>query len=150
MTYKSILSLVALVATVALAVPAVAKQHAGGTSSGKKMMMNNKMENCQTMNRQKHQMMAEMKEQDTELSRKIAKMNNAPDDKKADLMASIITDMAEQRVTRNEKMAKMQEKMMKHMMDHMQMGKDSMSQCPMMMSKKDTGDQPNSDHTKHQ
>ena len=33
-------------------------------------------------------------------------------------------------------MAKMQEVMMKHMMEHMQMGKESMSQCPMMKDMK--------------
>ena len=48
------------------------------------------------------------------------------------LMAAVVTKMAEQRMTMEARKAKMEEEMMKHMMRHMQMGKESMSQCPMI------------------
>jgi hypothetical protein len=40
--------------------------------------------------------------------------------------------MEEQRIAMDARKAKMEDEMMKHMMEHMQMGKKSMSQCPMM------------------
>jgi hypothetical protein len=40
--------------------------------------------------------------------------------------------MVEQRIARDERKAKMEEQMMKHLMQQMQIGKESMSQCPMM------------------
>jgi hypothetical protein len=74
---------------------------------------------------------------------------HAPDSKKVGLIAAILTKMTEQRIAMDARKAKMQEEMMKHMMQHMQMGKESMSQCPMMKEMKDmkgmdekTGDTP--------
>lgn len=53
--------------------------------------------------------------------------------------------MVEQRITMDARKAKMEEEMMKHMMQHvmqyMQMGKDSISQCPMMKGMKDMDEQ---------
>ncbi|MBM2802908.1 MAG: hypothetical protein HW419_801 [Deltaproteobacteria bacterium] len=54
-------------------------------------------------------------------------MNRAPEDKKTDLMAAALTHVVEQRITMDARKAKVEEQMMKHM----QMGKESMSQCPM-------------------
>ena len=87
---------------------------------------------CQEMKEQKEKMMEEMKAQDAELTAQVAKMNSAPEDKKMNLMAAVITRMVEQRIAMDAQMAKMHEEMMKHMMAHMAMGKDSMMQCPMM------------------
>ena len=60
------------------------------------------------------------------------------------LMAAVLNHSVEQRVTMDARKAKMEKKMMKHMMQHMQMGKGSMSQCPMMKGMEDmdekTGD----------
>ena len=67
-------------------------------------------------------------------------MNRAEKDKKVDLMAAIVTDMEEQRISMDARKAKMDEEMMQHMMQHMQMGKESMSQCPMMKGMKDMDD----------
>lgn len=68
-------------------------------------------------------------------------MNAAPADQKQALMAGIVTNLVEQRTAMHQEKAKMEEKMMKHMMEHMQMGKKSMSDCPMMKGMKD--------HSKH-
>jgi hypothetical protein len=104
-----------------------------------KMMMDGKMmERCQEMKAQKQKMTEDMKAQDAELTEQVAKMNSAPADKKMSLMAAVITHMVEQRIAMDARMADMQDEMMKHMMQHMQMGKDSMSQCPMMKGMKDT------------
>jgi len=90
------------------------------------------MERCQAMKEQKETMMAEMKAQDAELTAQVAKMNSAPEDQKLDLIAAVVTRMVEQRTAMNVRMAKMQEEMMQHM----QMGKESLSQCPMMKGMK--------------
>jgi hypothetical protein len=103
---------------------------------GKMMTETNMMQCCQTMKEQKKKMMADMKVQDAELAAQVAKMNSAPEDKKFDLMAAVVTQMVEQRTAMNARKAKMDEEMMKHMMQHMQMGKESMSQCPMMKGMK--------------
>jgi uncharacterized protein (DUF2336 family) len=81
--------------------------------------------------------MEDMKAQDAELTEQLIRMNSAPEDKKLGLIAAVVTRMVEQRTAMNARMAKMQEEMMQHMMEHMQMGKGSMSQCPMMKGMKD-------------
>ena len=90
------------------------------------------MEQCMEMKQQKQKMMEDMKAQDTELTTQLARMNGAKKNEKAPLMAAVITTMVEQRIARDAHKAKMEEEMMRHMMVHMQMGKDSISQCPMM------------------
>ena len=96
------------------------------------IMETNMMQRCQALKEQKEKMMADRKAQDAELTEQLAKMNRAPVDKKMDLMAAVITPMVEQRITMDARKAKMEEEMMKHMMQHMQIGKESISQCPMM------------------
>src|SRR5450756_2565220 len=91
--------------------------------------------------------MDDMKVQDAQLTEQLADMNRAPEDKKMGLMAAVITHMVEQRIAMDARKAKMEEEMMKHMMQHMQMGKESMSQCPMM---KDMDDKSGNDHKEHQ
>ena len=103
---------------------------------GKMMTETNMMQCCQTMKEQKKKMMADMKAQDAEVAAQVAKMNSAPENKKLDMMAAVVTQMVEQRTAMNARKAKMDEEMMKHMMQHMQMGKESMSQCPMMKGMK--------------
>jgi hypothetical protein len=90
------------------------------------------MEGCQEMKEQKQRMKESMKAQDAQLTEQLAEMNGAPVDKKMGLMAAVVTKMVEQRISMDAQMAEMDEAMMKHMMQHMQMGKGSMSQCPMM------------------
>ena len=101
-------------------------------AEGKKMMEGKMMERCQAMKEQKQKMKEDMKAHDAELTERLTEMNSAPEDKKVGLMAAVITHMVEQRITMDARKAKMEEEMMKHMMQHMQMGKESMAQCPMM------------------
>jgi hypothetical protein len=106
------------------------------------------MERCQEMKQQKQKMMADMKAQDDQLMEQVAEMNRAPHDKKIGLMAAVLTHMAEQRIAMDARKAKMDEEMMQHM----QMGKDSMLQCPMlkdMKGMKDMGDKSEDAHKEH-
>ncbi len=118
-------------------------------AEGKKMMEGKMMEGCKEMKAQKQKMKEDMKAQDTELTERVAKMNSAPEDKKLDLTAGVVTHMVEQRISMNARKAKMEEEMMKHMMEHMQMGKESMAQCPMMKGMKDMDDKSGDTHKEH-
>ncbi|WP_333645728.1 hypothetical protein [Candidatus Binatus sp.] len=101
-------------------------------AEGKTMTEAKMTERCQEMKEQKQKMKEDAKAQDAQLTEELANMNRAPEDKKMGLMAAVVTHMAEQRIAMDARKAEMEEKMMKHMMQHMQMGKESMAQCPMM------------------
>ena len=103
-----------------------------GPAERKKMMDAKMMASCQEMMEQKQKMKEDMDAQDAQLTKQLAEMNSAPEHKKMDLMAAALTQMVEQRIAMDARKAKMEEEMMKHMMEHMEMGKESMSQCPMM------------------
>ena len=90
------------------------------------------MEQCQAMKEKKQSMKEDMKTQDAQLTAQLAEMNHAPKNKKVDLIAAALTNMVEQRIAMDARKAKMEEAMMQHMMEHMQMGKADMSKCPMM------------------
>ena len=129
-------SSIALAFALAIGLPSLSQAAEPQTKDGKMMMDGKMKEDCQQMKEQKEKMMADMKTQDTELTTQVAAMNSAPDDKKAGLMATIVTQLVQQRAARDEQMQKMHGEMMKHMMGHMKMGKESMSQCPMMKDTK--------------
>lgn len=99
------------------------------SAASKNRMDAKMMERCQGMKEEKQKMMDDMKAQDALLTEQLTKMNSAPDDKKMSLMAAVITLMAEQRVAMNARMAKMETEKMQHMQ---MMGKEPMSQGPMM------------------
>ena len=105
---------------------------AADTASGAAMTTGSMAEQCKSLQAHKQQMLAETKAQDAALSEQVAQMNSAADDKKLGLLAALVTRMAEQRIARNAHMATMSDDMMKHMVKHMQAGKESMQECPMM------------------
>jgi hypothetical protein len=108
------------------------------------------MEQCKEMKEQKAKMKADMKVHDAQLTERLTAMNRAPQDKKTDLMAAVVTHMVEQRIAMDARKAKMEEEMMKHMMQHMQMGKESMAKCPMMKGMKGMDDKSGDAHKAHQ
>ena len=119
--------------TFALALAFWAPVHAQSTARAKGAMMEGKMaDRCEEMMAQKNKMMVDVKAQDTELAAQVAQMNAASDDKKIRLMAGVVTQIAEQRIAMSARMQKGHDEMMKHMSEHMKMGEESMSQCPMM------------------
>lgn len=97
-----------------------------------KMTDSQMAEHCKAMKAQHQKMCDDCKAQDAQLTSDIAAMNAAPADKKVDLIAAALTRVVEQRIAMDARRATMDEAMMKHMMEHMQMGKDSMPGCPMM------------------
>ena len=94
------------------------------------------MARCKEMMEQKQKMKDNMAAENARLTEQVTEMNSAPKDKKIGLMAAVLTHMVEQRIAMDARKAKMDDEMMKHMMQHMQMGKESMAQCPMMKDMK--------------
>lgn len=88
--------------------------------------------NCQVVMADHQKMMTEMKGADERLNDLVAKMNTASPKEEANATAAVVTEMVAQRRTMMNSMAKDQQEMMAHMMEHMQAGKDSMAMCPMM------------------
>ncbi len=102
------------------------------------------MDHCQEMKEQKQKLAEDIKAQDAQLTEQLAGMNRAPDERKTGLMAVVVTNMAKQRMNMDARKTKMEDEMMHHMMEHMQMGKASMAECPMMKGNSDMGS-PNAD-----
>ena len=121
-----------LALALALAVWSPAQAQSAEPAKAGNMTKAKMMEHCQEMKEQKQKLKEDGKAQDDRLTGQLSEMNRAPEDKKMGLMATVLTNMVEQRITMDARKAKMEEAMMKHMMEHMQMGKESMSQCPMM------------------
>ena len=125
-----------LALALALAIRSPLQAQTAEPKQAKSMMAAPMMEKCQEMKAQKQKMKEDIAAQDARLTEQLAEMNRAPEGKKIGLMAAVLTNMAEQRVAMDARKAKMEEAMMQHMMQHMQMGKESMSQCPMMTGMK--------------
>ncbi len=73
-----------------------------------------------------------MKAADTRQDALVVKMNKASGNDKAKATAALVTDMVASRRGSQDGMMTMQHKMMGHMAEHMQAGKESMDSCPMM------------------
>ncbi len=126
-----------LALALALAIWSPVPARSAESAEGEKMPEVKMMEQCQEMKAQKAKMKADTKAQDAELTAQLTEMNRAPQDKKTDLMAAVVTHMVEQRIAMDARKAKMEEEMMKHMMQHMQMGKESSAKCLMMKKMND-------------
>jgi len=146
---NSILTCSCLALAMTLAIWSPVPGHSEEAAGGEKMADSKMMEQCREMKEQKAKMNADIKAQDISLAGEIAAMNSAPQDRKSELMAAIITKMVEQRTATDERKAKMDEEMMNHMMQHMHMGKKSMAQCPMMKGMKGMKEKSDSDHKEH-
>jgi len=121
-------------------------------SQSKHGMMNaDMMEHCHKMMQEHAQMTADTKAMDEKLNSLVATMNAASGKEKVDAIAAAVTELAAQRKFMQGKRATMQTDMMQHMMEHMQMGSESMSMCPMMKGMKATqsGSDKSNGHTKH-
>ncbi len=126
----TICSIFALAFTLAIWVPA---QSASSEPADQKLMTEERMKGCcGAMKTQMGKMKADVKAQDDELTKHVAKMNAAPDDKKLEVMAAVITHMAQERITMNEHMDQLQMAMRQHIMQHMSMSKESIAGCHMM------------------
>jgi hypothetical protein len=90
------------------------------------------LEQCRAMKVQKQKMHTDMQSQSDQLSRQLETMNRAPREEKLELLSSVVTEMVEQQTTMNARKAKMDDEMMKHLLQHMQAGKESLAQCPLL------------------
>ena len=88
----------------------------------------------------------EMKAHNAPLTEQITDMNCAPQDKKTDLMAAVVTHMVEQRIAVDARKGKRKEEMMQLM----QLGKESMAKCPMMKGMKGVDEKSEDAHKEHQ
>lgn len=86
------------------------------------------MEECQAM-------MDDMKAMDAKLDALVQAMNAAEGSRKVDATAAVVAELVAQRKAMSAMMESMQPMMMEHM-KHMQMGMESMEQCPMMQGHK--------------
>lgn len=110
------------------------------------------MKSCQAMAAEKQKLMKDIQAQDAELAKQVARMNSAPANRKMDRMAALITRMVTQRTVMNVRQAKMQEGIMQHMIQHIQMGKESLAQCECVMTSTDpkpSGRKEHPDHPDH-
>ena len=148
-THATLLIRSSLALALAVAIWSPVPARSAESAAGEKMTEAKMMEQCQEMKEQKAKMRADKKAHDAQLTEHVAKMNSAPQDKKTDLMAAVVTHMVEQRIAMDARKAKMEEEMMKHMMQHMQMGKESMAKCPMMKGMKGMDEKPAGDHKEH-
>ena len=95
------------------------------------------IQRCNHLKAEKQKLASETQSQDADLTAQLSQMNSATADKKLDLVAAVVTKIATQRMAMDVRRATIEDEMMKHMMLHMQMGKDSMRDCPMMNDMKD-------------
>jgi len=93
---------------------------------------------CRTLKSQSESLMAEMKAQDAALAEQLATMNGASDENKVGLLAAVVTRLVEERAALDARLENLHQSMMQHMSQHLQAGKDSLSQCPMMKSGEST------------
>lgn len=87
---------------------------------------------CQEMMAAHQKMMTEMTAADRRLDELVAKMNSATGPAKVEATAAAVTELVTERKAMHERMMKMHQGTMGHMMEHMQAGKESMAMCPMM------------------
>lgn len=125
----------------------------GKQTGAKPGMMDDKkmMAHCMEMMQKRDRMQAEFKAMDTRMDDLMAKMNAAGDTDKREAMMAVITEMVAQHRSQRDRMVSMQADMMRHMMEHMQMGKQSMAMCPMMkeMQMSPNGLAAPEDHSQH-
>ena len=120
-----------LAALIAATIPltAVRAEEAGQTETS-----DQKQEQTSDTMGMKGKMMSNWKEQDAELDKLVAEMNNAPAEKKLDAVAAVLTKLVEQRKAMHGQMQKM-----------MAVNEKGMGMCRMMMGMDKEGD----DHSKH-
>jgi len=107
------------------------------------------MKSCQAITAEKQKLTKDIQAQDAELTKLVARMNSAPANRKMDRMAAIITKLVTQRTVMNVRQAKMQEGIMQHMIQHIQLGKESLAQCQCAMTSTDAKPARRGEHPDH-
>ena len=115
-------------------------------SKMEKMSDATRADHCSDMMKQKTTMAAEMKADDNALASQVSAMNRESDTEKLSRLAAVVTKMSDQRIAMNASHAKMEEAMMGHIMERMQMGPASVGGCPIMKS---TDEKSTGEHKEH-
>ena len=97
-----------LLLALALALWSPVQAHSAEPAPGQKMMKGKMPEHCQQMVEERRKMRDERRAEDAKLREQLVKMNEASDGEKVDLMAAIVTQLVEQRISRNEHREEMQ------------------------------------------
>jgi hypothetical protein len=101
---------------IAMALGASAIGQPADTTEAKPLLQDQAPGADEGMASQRHQMMEDMRAQDIELTKAVAKMNSATKDKKMALMADIITQMVKQRAETTSRMEEIQEQVTHYML----------------------------------
>jgi hypothetical protein len=96
------------------------------------------VQHCKEMKAERQAFNDDVKAQDAQLTEQLSNLNSAPQDKKVDQMSVVLTLLVGQRVDMDVRRAKMQDDTMRHMMQHMEIGKGSLTQCPMCKGSDDS------------
>lgn len=129
-THLVLWSSLALALTVALWSPA--QTPTAGAENAQPMTEEKMKGCCATMKTHIGKVKAEVKTQDDELTKHVAKMNSAPAEQKMEIMAAVVTHMAEDRIVLNEHTDILNIALRQHLMQHMSMSKESITGCSMM------------------
>ena len=121
-------SRLSLAFAITLALLSPLRAQSAAPAHGSTMAVGTMAERHQAMQSQREMMMAEMKQQDTELSAQLARIKSASKAQKVDLLVAVVARMVEQRAAMHAQM----DAMMKEMMAVMPMAPGSMSSQPMM------------------
>lgn len=113
-THISLASL-ALSAIIAFALASPSETLAASPKEGAMMPPGQNAERYTAMKEHHEKMMTEMRDQDAELATQIAAIKKAPENKKMDLMVTLVSHMVEQRTTMHENMSEMMENMREDM-----------------------------------
>lgn len=89
-------------------------------------------ERCQAMLKQHQAMHSKRQAMDDELDELVAQMKEAQGDEKIDAISTVVEKLVEQRRAMHAMMPQMRMQTMRHMMEHMRAGKESMTDCPFM------------------
>ena len=133
--------LLAIFAAVALPLAAITAEDSSKTeATDQKQEQGSDMKEMKDMKGMmgKCQMMSNLKDQDADVDKLVAEMNNAPADKKLDAVAAVLNKLVEQRKAMHEQMQKMMSTN----------EKEGMGMCKMMMGM-DMGGNHSGDHSHH-
>ncbi len=105
---------------------------------------------CYELRAQRQLFHAEVAAQNADLAVRIAAMNSAGEGQKLALLSALITQMAEQKAVMDERKEKLEDRVIRHLMEHMMEQKSmdgtSIAACPLMDGVKVTNDPVSNDH----
>lgn len=107
-------------------------------------------DHCYDLRAQRQLLHADVAAQNANLAGRISTMNSAGEGQKIDLISALITQMVGQKTVMDERKDKMEERVIRHLMEHMRAQKsidgNSIALCPLTNGLKVTNDPISNDH----